>query len=293
MRRALFFQEGSRWKRRIFLALSFAFTLRLHGAFAADFPNEIAAVTSSHDQIAPLHERKPAPPLPSNLKASALIGATVRDVGGERLGAVQDIVINLDSRTVPIAIIERGGAFAFRGTKIAVPLVDLTWLPDRNQFTLDATKQQFDAASSKPIAGWLVLAGESWANNVDAYYGDPRLPQSAQLSPDQSSSPNSMPHSELKAANGQPEQPLADPEHKHQVSTPPDEYIMAKINGIIRQDIGTDSARNVRVTLKEGLVTLAGRVPSTAHKKLLENQIKAIGGVDRVQNNLGVSITNY
>ena len=52
-----------------------------------------------------------------------------------------------------------------------------------------------------------------------------------------------------------------------------------------------EAARNVQVTLKEGLVTLKGKVPSDAQRKLVENQIKVIGGVDRVQNDLIVS--NY
>jgi osmotically-inducible protein OsmY/sporulation protein YlmC with PRC-barrel domain len=58
----------------------------------------------------------------SDLRASSIIGQTVRTESGERLGKVQDLIINLSSQSAPFAIVEYGGALGVGATKVAVPL---------------------------------------------------------------------------------------------------------------------------------------------------------------------------
>ncbi len=264
-------------------------------------PPEIAVANGQApvvDQIAPLGENNRTLLAAPDQKASALIGMTVRDVAGERIGKLQDIIVNLDSRTVPFAIIERGGALGMGRTRIAVPLRDLKGSTDPSQLTLMATKEDFDAAKTTPFGGWVALAGENWMKSVDRYYGEPsgtnnsaRYDRREANGAKQGAETVNNAEKDLKAPNGQPEQSVADPAVPHQVVTPTDEFLMSKINAVIRQYVGVDGAAYVQVTLKEGLVTLKGKVASDAQRKLLESQIKVIGGVDRVQNDLSVS--NY
>jgi sporulation protein YlmC with PRC-barrel domain len=248
------------------------------------------------DQIAPLSDHNRTQALTSHLKATALLGMTVRSNSGERLGRLQDLIFDMDLRTASFAIIERAGPLGAGGTRIAVPLADLKPSADRNQLTLAATKEQFEAASAAPTGGWLAVAGEDWMKKIDRFYGEPSITNQSRYERQEATGSNegreSIRNSQqhLTAANGQPEQPRADPELKHQVVTPTDEYTMGKINGVIRQDVG-DAAGNIQVTLKNGLVTLQGRVANDAQKKLVESQIKALGIVDQVRNDLSVS--NY
>ncbi len=291
-------------KRLLLALLTGGFAFSAPNLFAAQDVNEITPPNSlkgyeqSSDQIAPLSEnnrvRIPTPPLTSNFKASALIGLPVHNDAGDRLGKVQDLIVAMDSRTVPFAIVERGGALGIGGTRVAVPLADLKWTADRTQLMLSATKEQFDAASTSPTGGWLAVSGEDWAKSVNRFYGQPSATSAPLFERQEATNPGAgrepvrNSQTDLTAPNGQSEQPAADPELKHQVVTPTDEYLMGKINGLIRQDVG-DAATDVQVTLKNGMVTLKGKIPSEAQKKLLETQIKGLGGIDQVRNELSIS----
>lgn len=260
----------------------------------------VCAQEAAVNQIAPLSENNRTIVTSANLKASSLIGMTVRNDAGERLGKIQDIIVNMDSRSAPFAILERGGALGIGGTRVAVPLADFKWSSAQGQLTLATTREQLDSASTSPLGGWMAMAGEGWMKNVDRYYGEPSAinepvhPELRQVAAAiAGGEPGANSEVNLKAPNGQPEQALADPALPHQVATPTDEYLMGKINGVIHQDIGEAASRDVQVTLKEGLVTLKGKVPSEAQRKLVENQIKVIGGIDRVQNDLSVSNSGY
>lgn len=290
-----------RWLLALFAG---GFSLATTSLFAAQEvdqitpPKTLKGYEESKDQIAPLSQENRAqtgtPVLTSNFKASALLGMPVRNESGERLGKLQDIIVSFETRAATFAIIERGGALGIGATRVAVPLADLKCSADRTQLMISATKELFDAASTSPTGGWMAVSGEDWAKGIDRFYGQPgavnasRYERQETTDPNQGREPVRNAQPDLTAPNGQPEQPLADPEAKHQVATPTDEYIMGKINGIIRQDVG-DASRDVQVVLKNGVVTLKGKVPSEAQRKLLENQIKGLGGVNRVQNNLTVS----
>ncbi len=252
---------------------------------AANHPVPTGAV----DQIAPLGQRATTSSIVSNFKATSIIGMTVRGESGERLGKVQDLIVSMDSRTAPFAIVEYGGALGVGVTRVAVPLASLKWSRDAKQVSLAATKSQFEAGSAGPTTAWVIAAGDDWMKNIDRFYGQPAAVNGSPSEP-RSITGQGVREAEPKAPNGEPEQPKGDPELKHQVVTPTDEFVMGRINGLVRQALG-DGSGDVQITLKDGVVTLGGRVASIAQKKLVESQIKTLGGVNRVQNNL--SVANY
>jgi osmotically-inducible protein OsmY len=57
---------------------------------------------------------------------------------------------------------------------------------------------------------------------------------------------------------------------------------------VIRQDLGA-RADGISVTIKNGVATLQGKVASEAQKQEIENQVKAVPGVDRVDDQLMIS----
>ncbi len=48
------------------------------------------------------------------------------------------------------------------------------------------------------------------------------------------------------------------------------------------------TSQNVDVKVSKGVVTLSGTVPSEAAKELLVNKVRAVPGVDRVTDKVGV-----
>lgn len=109
----------------------------------------------------------------SYMKVSQLIGHEVRDPQGDRLGKVQDLVINISHPSSPaVAIIAYGGALGIGETRVAVPLNDLRWSEGTKTLSMSATKEQLQSASQTRTAGWSMIRGEEWAKNVDRFYGD-------------------------------------------------------------------------------------------------------------------------
>lgn len=229
----------------------------------------------------------------SNMKASSIIGMQVRNDSGERLGKVQDIIVNLESHSAPFAIVEFGGTLGIGATHVAVPLSDFKWSSDPKQLLLMATKDEFQSASSAPTDGWMVVSGEEWTRSVDKFYGQPsttdkpRYERQETTGIIQGREPVRTP-TEAKSANEllNPT-PGTVPEEKN-LARPTDDDLTAKVNGLVRQDVGQD-ADNIQVSIQNGVVTLKGKVASATQKQALETKIKALPGVTRIEDNLETS----
>ena len=229
-----------------------------------------------------------------NLKASSLIGLHVRNDTGERLGKLQDIIVNLESHSAPFAIVESGGALGIGATRIAVPLSDLKWSSEPKQLLLTTTKEEFQAANVAPTGGWMVVSGEDWAKNVDKFYGQPSTIDKSRYERQEATGllegrqPVRNPTEAKSAAELLNPTPGTVPEQQNLVTKPTDEELMTKVTGMVRADVGQD-ADNIQVTIKDGVVTLKGKVASASQKQALETRIKALPGVTRIEDNLETS----
>jgi hypothetical protein len=229
----------------------------------------------------------------SNLKASSIIGLQVRNDSGDRLGKVQDIIVNLESHSAPFAIVEFGGTLGIGATHVAVPLTDLKWSSDPKQLLLMATKDEFQSASSAPTGAWMMVSGEEWTRSVDKFYGQPSTTDRSRYERQETTGiiqgrePVRNP-TEAKSANEllNPT-PGTVPEEKN-LAKPTDDDLTAKVNGLVREDVGQD-ADNIQVSIENGVVTLKGKVSSAAQKQALETKIKALPGVTRIEDNLETS----
>ena len=224
------------------------------------------------------------------LKASSLIGMAVRDQSDERLGKVNDLVVNLSSQAAPFAIIEYGGALGIGVTRVAVPLTELKWSSEPKQLTFAGTKEQFQSASVAPTGGWTAVAGEDWAKNIDRFYGQPvtyqsRFERQESTGMEEGREPVRTPADHSKGATHLLNQQPGAPAINNTLFT--DDYVTEKVNGVVRQNMG-DRADNIQITIKNGRVTLKGKAASQEQKQTIENQIKAVPGVDQVDNRLMV-----
>jgi BON domain len=204
---------------------------------------------------------------------------------------VRDLIVNLDTHTAPFAIIEYGGTLGLGETRVAVPLTDLKWSGQAGQFICTATKQQFDSASSTPKGGWMAVLGEDWTKNVDRYYGQPSAMTVSRFERQETTGMNEgreavrNPSEQKGARSLEDPQPAANLGTTNTLAKPTDEVLMTKVNSLIKQDLG-NQASNIQVTIAKGVVTLNGKVATEAQKTMLEKQVKALPGVDRVQDNL-------
>ena len=215
------------------------------------------------------------------------------------MGKVQDLVVNLQSDSVPCAIIESGGAFGLGligQNKIAVPMTDLRWSNQSRELTVMATKDQLQAASSQPTGLWAAVQQQGGLAGVNRFYGQPTFfgqsPYERQEMPGYNQGREPVRNPAEQGYRSQSQQGVEVVTGQSQQgagvvtsSQPGDQQLADRINSLVQQDIPNGSG-SVEVVIKNGIVTLRGRVPSQAQKEVLENQIKALPGVDRVQDSL-------
>jgi hypothetical protein len=231
------------------------------------------------------------PSAPLNLKASNIIGLPVRNDSDEHLGNVQDLIVNLGSQSVPFAIVEYGGTLGLGEIRVAVPLTDLKWSAEPKELILTATKEQFEAASSAPTGGWMAVAGQNWLKNVDRFYGQPSGISLSRFERQETSGMNEGREqvrnpSDLKGASSmEKHNPGTDPQAVTTMTKPADDQLAAQVNALVQQNVQNGS-RDIQVVIKNGVVTLMGRIPTDEQKELLEKEIKALPGVDRVQDSM-------
>lgn len=96
--------------------------------------------------------------LPTQMRASKMIGANVYDRQNEKLGTVQDLVLDKDGRVAAV-VVSVGSVVGVGGKNVAVRMSDIK--ADNNRLTLDKTKQQLDQAANYQLTDRYTGAGKS------------------------------------------------------------------------------------------------------------------------------------
>lgn len=199
----------------------------------------------------------------NQLIASELIGMKVKNTQDEDLGKVQDLILDLNTAgdvTVPYVIIAHGGILGAGRTKTAVPMGSFRCSGDGKALVLAATKEQLQAASRTASGEWASITNASWARSVDGFYGQPR--DSLQ---DSAASRRFVRDSAPKGAE--------------LLMQPADKALCERI---------CEAAEIVQVQVNNGVTYLYGRVPNEAVRDDIEAKVKAVPGVQKVENHLQV-----
>jgi len=158
-------------KRALQLALSVAACSAVVGwsltAGAADLRGEKVAGAHTH-------------------RASTLIGMTVRNEQGEKIGTVEDLVTNMQNGQITYAALGFGGFLGFGEKLFAIPLSQMKMEHQTNDtyFVLNVAKEKLKAAPGFDKNHWPDLANANWSNDIDKYYRHEEVtPNAAQTSP--------------------------------------------------------------------------------------------------------------
>jgi len=212
------------------------------------------------------------------LKASQIIGMSVKNYQDEDLGQVQDLIVDFDSYSVPCAIIAHGGALGIGRTKTAVPMSAFQCSSTESKtLMLSATKEQLQAASKTPTGDWAKVSDAEWTKTVDGFYGHPFRTGRFERQPLDGTSDQRLPVREPTEQKGA--ELLIKPN-----DTTLNQQVRATIEGEVRPEI----AQNVQVTVENGVVFLSGQVENQTAKQNIDAKIAALPGVQRVENKLTV-----
>jgi hypothetical protein len=204
----------------------------------------------------------------SEKSANEIIGLKVTNDQNEDLGKVQDLIVNLESGQAPFAVIATGGLT--KRTKVAVSLSSLRCSPDGKSMVISATKEQLQAASKTPSGAWMAAANSDWGKKVDAYYGDPNADRSFR---------DKM-RDAFRDTDGA-RTFVRDPAPKgaELLMTPQDSALCQKI---------AEKTDVCNIQVQNGVAHLYGQVENDEARQKLENQVRSVEGVTKVESHLRV-----
>ncbi len=103
-----------------------------------------------------------AKPADGVMKASALIGKKVVGAGGEELGEIKDVVINLNGGKVHAAVLEFGGVLGMGEKHYAFPASRLQPANNADKLVLNVDKQKLQNAAGFAKGQWPAMNDEYW-----------------------------------------------------------------------------------------------------------------------------------
>ena len=112
-----------------------------------------------------------AGPGPRVMSASTLEGDTVVNREGEKLGTIDEIMLDVPTGRIAYAVLSSGGFLGVGDRLFAIPWRALTLDPENKCFILDVAKERLQLAPGFDKDHWPTMGDETWAKDVHGYYG--------------------------------------------------------------------------------------------------------------------------
>lgn len=107
----------------------------------------------------------------TTLSASTLMGDNVRNLDGDDLGDIKDIMIDIETGTVGYAVLDMGGFLGIGNKLFAVPWSSLTVDTDNHEFVLNVEKEVLQNAPGFDQDNWPDFSDAAWGTSIYEYYG--------------------------------------------------------------------------------------------------------------------------
>ena len=109
----------------------------------------------------------------SAIRASKVIGSSVFNMTGEKIGKVEDVVLDKTSSNILFAVIGFGGVLGMNEKFHPLPWSTLDYEKQKEGYVVNVTKEQLEAAPSDAI-DQLTRGDAQMRNDVYEYYKAPR-----------------------------------------------------------------------------------------------------------------------
>lgn len=105
------------------------------------------------------------------LSSSTLSGDKVVDSIGQKLGSIEDLMIDVDQGNIAYAVLSVGGLFGMGDRLFAIPWSALRVDTKNKQLVLNVNKDQLEKAPGFDKDNWPDFADRAWAQSVHTHYG--------------------------------------------------------------------------------------------------------------------------
>ncbi|MGB7747877.1 MAG: PRC-barrel domain-containing protein [Verrucomicrobiia bacterium] len=213
-------------------------------------------------------------------KASRLMGTSVKNLQGEPVGKVENLMVDLSASRIIAVIISTGGFLEMGDALSAVPPTALRFNPQHDTLQLDASKETLANLPRFKAGQWPDFSQPGYAGRVyHAYKVEPWFnPDATTVAA--STRPN------IRDRDSSTLTTLAQGNCRADVNTE------AQIRGEIIADRRMSvNARNVKITAIDGRVILCGPVNTAEEKRLIGEIANRIAHAGNVDNQLDVMFT--
>lgn len=227
-----------------------------------------ALIISGASQVLASHDRLPQ-------RASKIIGQDVRNLNDEKIGKVEDLVVNLTSSGNAYAILSIGGFLGVGDQLIVVPMSHLQYQHEPNRFVLNVDRAALKDApvyDRKNVPNW---NDTEWNRKLESYYG---LTNSHNLKHYR----DNPRHDGLGTTTTR--EPLP---NKGTVRT--DAELTRAVRDELYQSNISTLANQVQVSSQNGVITLMGEVQSETARLEIINKVKQVTGSKLVVDQLIVA----
>jgi sporulation protein YlmC with PRC-barrel domain len=221
----------------------------------------------------------PASRLSQVQKASKLMGTPVKNLQDEKLGKVENLLVDLPAGRVVAVVVSSGGFLGMGDELSAIPPSALRFTSDRDTLQLDTSKEMLSAAPHFKANQWPDFAEPSYADGVyRAYRIEPYF--TTNVTTDANNTARNVRDRDNRTLT-----PLDQGNSQADVDT------TARIRKeiIAGKDMSVD-AKNVKIITNKGKVTLRGPVNSAEEKRLIGEIANRIARSENVDNQLEVTL---
>lgn len=110
----------------------------------------------------------------SSICASKVIGTNVKDPSGNKIGTVQDIVLDKQANRIMFAVVGFGGFLGMGEKYHPIPWASLDYQPEHDGYVVNFTEEQLRAAPADSIDALTADGGVAYRNRSYEYYNTPR-----------------------------------------------------------------------------------------------------------------------
>ena len=131
----------------------------------ADDPNVRLAWRRAH-----LSRAKPIAEMDHLVSADVLIGSEIRNLKDEKLGQIEDLVLNPDKQNIIYVLASRGGFLGFGEEMVAIRWNDLRATEDHELYVLDVSATALEDAPRVDRRNFEKTADAEWRRSLSAYW---------------------------------------------------------------------------------------------------------------------------
>jgi sporulation protein YlmC with PRC-barrel domain len=104
------------------------------------------------------------------LSATTIIGDSVRNLAGEDLGEIEELMIDTQDGCIRYAVLSFGGILGIGDKLFAVTWNALQIRPEEHAFILDVKKEQLENAPGFDKDNWPDMSDPAFVSMVHSYY---------------------------------------------------------------------------------------------------------------------------